>query len=130
MEFLRVRRWEKRNKTDFYWEVLKATVGITRHVGIETFCLLSPKFIRILNYIKSLCITFVLNWFKYFDHKIRQFLSKNALISSDQIKCFNTPMLYTTVVPFRMLVILTILPHILTILPNMISEPSFNKWWQ
>ena len=44
-------------------------VGSIWHGGTETFCLLSPNFIKILNYVKSLCIIFVLNWFKYFDQK-------------------------------------------------------------
>ena len=30
---------------------------------------LSQKFIKILNYIKYLCIFFMLNWFKYFDQR-------------------------------------------------------------
>ena len=38
VEFLYVRR-EKRNRTDFYWEVVKVCVGNIWHEGIETFCL-------------------------------------------------------------------------------------------
>ena len=55
----------------------------------------------------------MLNLFKYFYQKIRQFLSKNVPILSDQnmskvakyvprgAKCFNTPNLYTADDPFK-----------------------------
>ena len=87
VEFLCVRRWEKRNKTDFYRGVVKVCVRSIGHGGIETFCflrywnILSPTFIKILNYIKSLCIVFMLNQFKYFDQKNQEIFIQ---------KCFNT----------------------------------------
>ena len=40
------------------------------------------------NYIKSLCIIFIPNWFKYFDQKNQS--------QSSVPKCFNTPILHTT----------------------------------
>ena len=86
VEILHVRRWEKRNRTNFFWGIVKVFVGSVRHGDIETFCLLrywyilSPKFINILNYIKSLCIIFALNWFKYFDQKNQTIFVQ---------KCFN-----------------------------------------
>ena len=40
-----------------YWNILPP--GVLKHV--------EPKFINILNYIKSLCIFFLLNCFKYFE---------------------------------------------------------------
>ena len=84
--FSHLRRWEKINRTDSYWQTIKVCVGSMRHRGIETFCLLrywnilNPKLIKILNYIQSLSILFMLNWFKYFDQK----LSKNFSVPSDQ----------------------------------------------
>ena len=98
---------KKRKRTNFYWGVVKACVSIIRHWGIKTYCLLrhqiilSPKFIKILSYIKFLCIIFILNWFEYFDQKIREFLSKKVSIPPDQYmskgaRCFNIPMSYTT----------------------------------
>ena len=39
VEFLRVRRWEKRNRTNFYSGVVKVCVGSVQHEGIEAFCL-------------------------------------------------------------------------------------------
>ena len=40
------------------------------------FIITSPKFIKTLRYFKSLCIIFMLNWFKYFQQKIKQFNQK------------------------------------------------------
>ena len=77
VELLCVRRWEKRNRSNFYWGFVKVCVGSIPYGGIDKFCLrnywniLSSKFIKILNYIKSLCINF----------KIRQFFIQT---------CFNT----------------------------------------
>ena len=39
VEFLRTKRWEKRNKTNFYWEVVKVGFSIIQYGGIETFWL-------------------------------------------------------------------------------------------
>ena len=38
VETLRVRRWEKRNRFNFYWGVVKVCVGSIQYGGIETFC--------------------------------------------------------------------------------------------
>ena len=65
-------------------------VGNIQYWRIETFCfirywnILSSKSLKILNYIKSLCIIFMLNWFKYFDKK-PNLLSKNISIPSGKI---------------------------------------------
>ena len=40
VEFLHVRRWEKINRINVYWGVVKVCVGSIRLGGIETFCLL------------------------------------------------------------------------------------------
>ena len=56
------------------------------YIYIETFCLLrywnilSSTFIKILNYIISLWIIFILNWSKYFDKKSDNILSKTVSI--------------------------------------------------
>ena len=54
---------KKRNKSNVYWRVVKMCVGSMQYVGIETFYLLSYLniLIQTLNYIKSLCIVFMLN---------------------------------------------------------------------
>ena len=102
VEFLHVRKYEKRNKTKFYWGVVKVCVGGIWHGCIERFCLLSPEFIYILNYIKSLYIIFMLNWFKYFDQKKSDNIyPKMFQLHSDQnmpqlAKCLSIPILYTT----------------------------------
>ena len=31
------RRWEKRNRNDFYWRVIKVCVDIIQYGGVETF---------------------------------------------------------------------------------------------
>ena len=68
---VRIKIWERRNGSNVYWSVVKVCVGSIQLVGIETFYflrywnILSSKFIKILNYIKSLCIIFMLNWFKH-----------------------------------------------------------------
>ena len=97
---------------DFICKWLCLTHSI-QYKGIETFCLLiyilvwgywnilSPKFIRFLNYIKSLCIIFMLNWFIFFIQKSGNFLLKNVSIPSDQnmsrqTKCFYNNILHTT----------------------------------
>ena len=49
--------------------------------------ILNLKSIKILNYIKPLCIIFILNWFKHFDQKTQ--------ITFVQ-KCFNTLIFYNT----------------------------------
>ena len=36
-EFLFVRKWEKGNRTNFYWAVVKAYVSSIQYGGIETF---------------------------------------------------------------------------------------------
>ena len=36
-KFLHVRRWEKRNRTNFYWGVVKVFVGSIQYGDIETF---------------------------------------------------------------------------------------------
>ena len=72
--------------------------------GIKNLCLqecwniLSPKFIEILNYIKSLCIIFyaklifVLNFETFWSKKSEKKIHTQFFIQ----KCFNTPVLYTT----------------------------------
>ena len=71
-----------KNQTYFYWGVVKVCVCSIKHGGIETFCLLSYWYIlssthiKILNYIKSLCIIFLLHWFKYFDQKNQTLYAK------------------------------------------------------
>ena len=37
VEFLHVRRWKKRNRTEFYWVVEQVCVGSIQYRGIETF---------------------------------------------------------------------------------------------
>ena len=37
VEFVRFRKCEKRNRTDFYWEIVKVCACTIRHGGIETF---------------------------------------------------------------------------------------------
>ena len=100
VEFLHARRWEKWNRTCISWRVVKVCVGIIWHGGIGIFCFLTPKFIKILNFIKSLCVIFLLSWFNYCDQKLRQFSFINTLIPiytmSQRAKCFNTPMSDTT----------------------------------
>ena len=87
---MRVRRWEQRSRSNVYWRVVKVCVGSIQYGVIETSCLLryrnilSSKFIKILNYIKSLCIIFMLNGLKYFEQKIRKLLSKNISTPSDE----------------------------------------------
>ena len=87
VKFLRFRRLEKRNRTDFYWRVIKVCVGSIQRGGIETFCLLSSKFIKILNYIKPLCIIFMLIWFTYFDQICFNTLRPKYV---QGVNCFNT----------------------------------------
>ena len=64
VELLHTRRWEKRNRTDFYWRIVKVYLGNILYRGIETFSLLrywnilSSKFLKCLNYNKPLCIIF------------------------------------------------------------------------
>ena len=35
---VRVRRWEKRNRSNVYWRVVKVCVDSIKFEGIETFC--------------------------------------------------------------------------------------------
>ena len=67
-------------------------VSSTQYEGIETFFplkhILVWEYWNILNYIKSLCIIFMLNWFEHFDQKIETKFSVP--------KRFNTLILYTT----------------------------------
>ena len=35
--FLHVRRWEKRNRTDFYWRVVVYNMGVLKHFGTTKF---------------------------------------------------------------------------------------------
>ena len=92
VELLCVRRWEKRNRSNFYWGFVKVCVGSIPYGGIDKFCFLnywnisSSKFIKILSNIKSLCIIL----------KSDNFLSKYVSIPSDKnmsqrAKYFNTP---------------------------------------
>ena len=84
VEFLHVKRREKRNRTDFYQGIVKVCVGGIQYGATETFCLLKyfnilgSRFAKILKYSKCLSIIFMLNWFKHFDPKKRtvNFLSK------------------------------------------------------
>ena len=77
---------EKKEVEPIFIEKFKMYVCSVQYGGIETFCLLrywnilSSKFIKILNYVKSLCIIFMINWLKYFDQKSANFLSKNVSI--------------------------------------------------
>ena len=84
VEFLHVKRREKRNRTDFYQGIVKVCVGGIQYGATETFCLLKyfsilgSRFAKILKYSKCLSIIFMLNWFKHFDPKKKtvNFLSK------------------------------------------------------
>ena len=38
VEFLHVERWEKWNRTNLYWGVVKECVGSIQYCGIKTFC--------------------------------------------------------------------------------------------
>ena len=106
LELMRVKKCKKRNRTNFYWRVVKVCVGNMSYGGIGTSCflkywnVLSSNFLKSLNYIKSLCIVFMLTWFKYFDQKSDNFLFKNVSIfhknMSQGAKCFNTPIFYAT----------------------------------
>ena len=37
VELVYVRRWEKRNRCNAYWRIVKVCVGSIGHGGIETF---------------------------------------------------------------------------------------------
>ena len=80
---------KKRNRTDFYWRLKKVCVSSIRHGGIEIFCLMSSKFVKIFNYFKSLCIIFMLIWLKY----LVSILSDQNMYQG--ANCFNTPVSYT-----------------------------------
>ena len=112
LELMRVRKWKKRNRTNFYWRVVKVCVGNMSYGGIGTSCflkywnVLSSNFLKSLDYVKSLCIVFMLTWFKYFDQKSDNFLFKNFSIfhknMSQGAKRFNTPIFYATTVIHNM----------------------------
>ena len=103
-----IRRWKKGNSSNIYWRVVKVCVGSTQYGGIEAFCLLmywnilSLKFIKILNNIKSLCISFMLNWFKYFEQKnhtifIQKYFNTVRAKYVTGGRMFQYPILYTTI---------------------------------
>ena len=98
---------KKKNRSNFYWRVVKVCVGSIQYRDIGTFCFLrswnifNSKFLKILNYIKSLCMIFMLNRFKYFDQKFRKFFVQKCFNTLRRIcvwknmsqgkKCFNAP---------------------------------------
>ena len=69
---------------------------------VETFCLLgygnvfSPKFIKVLNYIKSLCITFYAKFIKFFETFWPKKSDKKIHTPFSVPKFFNLLVLYTT----------------------------------
>ena len=65
-----VRRWEKRNKTDFYWVVAKVCFGSIQNGSIETFL-----FLGVLNHfwIKN-CVWIFLVWL--FDINVAKYLNQ------------------------------------------------------
>ena len=89
VEFLHVKRREKRNRTDFYQGIVKVCVAGIQYGATETFCLLKyfnilgSRFAKILKYSKCLSIIFMLNWFKHFDPQKKQSIFYPK-------KCFNT----------------------------------------
>ena len=81
---VRVRR-EKRNRSNVNWRVTKcASVvykwGVLKHLASWVLEHCKFKFIKVLNH------NLMKNWFKYFEQKIKQYLSKNVSIPSGQNK--------------------------------------------
>ena len=59
-----VRRWVKRNRTDFYWGVVKVCVGSMQDGGIETF------------WNRKLCVNFLV-WF--FGQNVSKYLNQFSI---------------------------------------------------
>ena len=82
VELEHVRRWEKGNRSNIYWRVVKLCVGSIHYGTNEIFCPLGTYFaISVIFWTNQV---FMLNWFKYFKQNITQFLFKDVLICSDQ----------------------------------------------
>ena len=77
----------------------------------------------------------MLHWFKYFDQKIRQFLSKNVSIPSDQnmsqwAKCFNTPCCILLQFILSLIIEIQLILESVTRLARPISDHAHPKiWW-
>ena len=72
-------------------------MGVLKHLppdsyfGLVVLKHFGPKFIKILKYIKTLCIFFMLNYFKYFEKFWSKKLDKKIHMQFSVPKYFNTP---------------------------------------
>ena len=104
-----VRRWEKRNRSNVYWRIMKVCVSSIQDGVLKNFTFLGIEKIWTISslYIIFLIFDFLFLWKKSDDFypKIFQYsqtkICPRWLMYSQGTKCFNTPIFYTTLLKWE-----------------------------